>query len=121
MFPLNKFSLLWILFVAMFFHSCDNKQKDIYIKDLSRIESTIALPEGAYSLLDYDRYYSVEEVDGIKKLKGMYLYKETKNPKIHWVEPGEIHMMKDGGCAVVRVEYDLVNKKLLNIYCNGDA
>ena len=29
--------------------------------------------------------------------------------------------MMDGGCAAIDMEYDLVNKKMLRIFCHGDA
>ena len=117
----TKFSLMLLLFGGTAFYSMAGEINTLPKQEISAIESTIALPKGAYSLGDYDRYYSIIEVNGVKKLVGMYLHKKTKNPGIHWIAPNSMPMMMDGGCAAIDMEYDLVNKKLLRMFCHGVA
>jgi hypothetical protein len=112
---------IFALFVVASFQAYAVDKQGVTLKDIEAIESNILMPEGAYPLAEYDRYYSITEVNGVKKLVGMYLYHHTKKPGIHRIEPNSMPMMADGGCAAIDMEYDLVNKKLLRIFCHGDA
>ncbi len=112
---------IFTLFIAVSFQACAVDKKGVTQEDIETIESNILMPEGAYPLAEYDRYYSITEVNGVKKLVGMYLYHYTKKPGIHRIEPNSMPRMADGGCAAIDMEYDLVNKKMLRIFCHGDA
>ncbi|RYY76307.1 MAG: hypothetical protein EOO52_01985 [Gammaproteobacteria bacterium] len=90
-------------------------------KDISTIESDITLPKGAHSLAAYSRYYFITDVDGLNKLTGYYIYEYAKSPGIYWIQPDSRPLMADGGCRVIHVEYDLINKKLIKTWCNGEA
>ena len=115
----KSFILLAFSF-AMAFSSSASETK-MSPKDILTIESNIALPKGAHPIATYSRYYYITDVDGLNKLIGYYLYENAKNPGIHWIQPNSLPMMADGGCRVVHIEYDLINKKLLKARCNGEA
>ena len=112
--------LLLAFSIAIAFSSSASETK-MSPKDISTIESNIALPKGAHPLAAYSRYYFITDVDGLNQLIGYYFYENAKNPGIHWIQPNSLPMMADGGCRVVHIEYDLINEKLLKARCNGEA
>ena len=72
---------IFVIFVLASFQACAVDKKSLSLKDISAIESNIVLPTGAYPLSDYDRFYSITEVNGLKKLVGIYLHREQKIPE----------------------------------------
>ena len=116
----TKSFILLAFSIAISFSSSASETK-MSPKDILTIESNIALPKGAHPIATYSRYYYITDVDGLNTLIGYYLNENAKNPGVHWAQPNSLPMMADGGCRVVHIEYDLINKKLLKSTCNGEA
>ncbi|MBD3731509.1 MAG: hypothetical protein IE934_02150 [Sphingopyxis sp.] len=90
------------------------------------VEAHIALPEGAGPLADYARYYTLDAGGRV-----MAVYSATRPGNApadlpigdrRWVadERQFPPPILDGGCTIIRVDFDPVTEKLA-AYCNGVA
>ena len=71
------------------------------------------------------RFYARER-DG--SIRAIYLFAnegydpiEGKAGQSTWTSPDDLPLVFDGGCSVINVNYDPVNRKLKSVYCNGVA
>ncbi len=85
---------------------------------IAAVESTISLPKGAARLHEYARYYS-EGVGASTRLLGVYILNGSND--VHIVPFEELPKVLDGGCSVIRLEYDIETKQVIYISCNGVA
>jgi hypothetical protein len=112
-----------------------------------RIENAIVLPQGAFALADYERYYAVTQgvVRGVYTIHGPG-YREfaaqgcrelaerpfpcpRENGELRLVEPGQRAWVDDamelpgrsgGGCSQVDIAYRIADGAFLYVECNGD-
>lgn len=85
---------------------------------VEQIEAKIALPEGAYDLNEYDRYYMING----DSFEATYIRSSDGGGSIYFVEARhEIPEMLDGGCQVVHVSGDISVPEEASTFCSGVA
>jgi hypothetical protein len=82
------------------------------------IEGDISLPLGAFPLGEYTRYYSDSAGDDWC-VHGMYVWGGKKDIRIMPLD--NFPKVLDGGCEIIRLKYDLRQKKMIFISCSGNA
>ena len=94
------------------------------------IERSVVLPKGAFPLESYDRYYARgelgKEIENGEIISGVYLRRsfdpgQARTTAHHLVDLSELPMFFDGGCDLVNVRYDTATKRVLAVFCNGEA
>lgn len=83
---------------------------------IKSIESNLKLPNGL-SLRSYERFYAGRKVNGHVVVDGKFL--KSDQPSIKIVDDDELPRILDGGCSVVTLEYDVEQKKVVHLFCNG--
>ncbi len=92
------------------------------------VEKNLILPTEAEKIEDYTRYYSVRETSEKKELIAVYvlnggwtqhyseLHKLENTVKPHtnvfFIQPGQLPRIRDGGCSVINLSYELTDKPL---------
>ncbi|WP_454831483.1 hypothetical protein [Pseudoxanthomonas wuyuanensis] len=90
---------------------------DVRMRDvIAELERVLAMPEGASDLRGYTRYYS-ESSSG--RLQGIFIL--DGDGGVHIVPPEKLPRIFDGGCSVVRLEYEMPTKQVVSISCAGSA
>lgn len=84
---------------------------------VQQIEQKIQLPDGAFPINSYIRYYVQDDKDVVI---GTYVYFGSAG-RIEIVEENEIPNVLDGGCGVITFTYSLTKKTFLSLRCNGVA
>lgn len=87
------------------------------LQDVGRIESSLQMPQGAYQLPLYERYYAVKTIDGKSMVVGLFL--RSEKPRIQIVNYDSLPIRSDGGCGVVHLRYSIIDKKVVAIMCGG--
>ncbi|WP_448663285.1 hypothetical protein ACG3SL_01015 [Sphingomonas sp. CJ20] len=89
------------------------------------IEKQVSVAHPDFTPERYVRLYSHTEEGNVD---GTYLFEKTgglpskwKAGQSYWVAPGDVPPVMDGGCAVIRVRYNVPSKTLVSVSCNGDA
>lgn len=95
------------------------------------IENTVAMPEGAAPLDKYHRYYIASELEGRDIIMAQYHLGDhylTRSTEIKGLDqayrvtdPLGIPFIRDGGCGVVNLIYDIELKAIVSVDCNGSA
>ncbi|MGB5723743.1 MAG: hypothetical protein WBM39_04960 [Parasphingorhabdus sp.] len=87
---------------------------------LDQIEDSLILPEGAYPLDEYARYYASNE-EG--KIVAIYSTFENEDiGKRFWLDDyRKLPTVLDGGCSVVNIEFDRETQAIDSVFCNGEA
>lgn len=80
------------------------------------IESSLKLPNGL-SLQSYERFYAGKKVNGHAVIDGKFL--KSNQPGIKIVGEDKLPRVLDRGCSVVNFEYDVEQKKVVHLFCNG--
>jgi hypothetical protein len=87
--------------------------------DISKMEPKLRLPANSYDLSLYARYYSGVILSGHHIIKG-YLVKGFNIIPGKYL--GRTHdIVMDGGCSVVKLDYDADDGRTVGIFCNGRA
>ena len=86
---------------------------------VAELEHGLSLPERAYALTKYTRYYTGVIRDGHRVVRGVFIGGASKVVIVE-SERGLPGVM-DGGCYVVNIDYDVEAHKVLQIFCNGYA
>ena len=85
------------------------------------LEKSLTLPEDAYPLKNYERYYSISNFDGRSMLVGTYYYVGPERLGSVHFEPSGLPFYHDGGCDIVHVYASEDGKTLQYVACNGEA
>lgn len=83
------------------------------------VEARLALPEGAAPMDSYGRYYYGKFKHGRRVLVGEFV--QDLSPGVHIISPTHAPRILDGGCSVIRLVYDVAQKKVTALFCNGNA
>jgi hypothetical protein len=88
---------------------------------IAQVESQLRMPAGA-TLNGYTRYYYGTMNKAHRILVGVFV-REDKHPGIEITSKAKAKAPKmlDGGCGVVNLTYDIDQKRVVAIFCNGDA
>jgi hypothetical protein len=90
----------------------------------AEIEKAVGAMLPDITVSQYARHYA-RGADG--HVHGVYLrqcdegWATCAGAEAIWVSPEEMPITLDGGCAVVRVEYDPASSALVTATCNGEA
>lgn len=87
--------------------------------DICRIESEIKDLPGKNKLSEYSRVYAGRMEDGRYIVTGVLM--RSRDSTVEIVPHEELPLVFDGGCDVITVKYDLQEKIVLSIRCNGEA
>lgn len=94
---------------------------------VEEIEREMVMPVGAKPLVDYSRFYKVDEIEGRAVVEGVYLrfpsglYQGRADPvdgiaNAFIMKPdAELPDILDGGCDVVELVFDLAIRSLWNM------
>lgn len=96
------------------------KKLESYRPMIVEMESTLKLPKSAHSLASYARTYAIAESNGHRKIVGEYRY-NPEHSGIRFIKYNELIRTADGGCSVIRIEYNLKKKILIGVNCGGEA
>lgn len=122
----NKIAVAAILVCTLF--GCTStrldvkeKQQDseLTLQEITRIESGLQMPRGAFGLPLYERYYAFDEIDGKRMIVGLFL--RSEKPQIRIVNHDSLPIKTDGGCSVVHFRYSIEEKRVIAIMCGGIA
>jgi len=87
--------------------------------EISKIEAKVVeLPEGR-SIKNYNRYYAGRLERGLYIVTAVYI--SGINGRAIIVPYGELPLVLDGGCDVIKIKYNLAEKSIISIRCNGSA
>jgi hypothetical protein len=87
--------------------------------DISKMEPNLSLPEHAYDLNSYARYYSGIIVSGHHVIEGYFIKGLGKRPGVYL---NQLHDdIADGGCSIVTIYYDADKRRMAGAACNGYA
>ncbi|WP_177204002.1 hypothetical protein [Sphingobium sp. AP50] len=86
---------------------------------MAKIETKIAMPQRAWPLKDYSRYYYWASDTDHRKVYGVLSM--DRKPGRWWVEVDEAPQIMDGGCSVISLTYDVLSDRVVSIFCNGEA
>ena len=87
--------------------------------DICQIESEITeLPDGR-NLYSYHRYYAGRVEGKSYIVTGVFVNSHEAGVTIVLYE--QLPLIFDGGCDVITVKYNLVEKRVVSMRCNGDA
>jgi hypothetical protein len=84
-----------------------------HVKELER---GLTLPAGASDISSYTRYYARTDagmLSGVLVLGG--------DMGIHLVTLDKLPVVFDGGCSVIRIEYEYEARRVLSVSCSGLA
>jgi hypothetical protein len=84
------------------------------------IDAEIQLPDGAFPRSEYARYYAPFTRKDLRSLVAVYIH-DPQQAGVKLVKRTEMPVVLDGGCSVIRLQYDVQARKLLVIACNGRA
>jgi len=87
-------------------------------QQITSVESNLVLPQGAYPLSSYVRYYAGEIANQKRFVKGVFLYK-TVPGRVEIVESDRLPQVFDGGCSVVNLVYSVDEQRVISIFCQG--
>ena len=90
-------------------------------KQIENIEKNITMPKGALKLSEYTRYYSGQSTKTEKFIIGRFILKGKNDMGIHIVPQLELPKVLDGGCKIINFKFNVENKKIVSIFCNGAA
>jgi hypothetical protein len=95
-------------------------KKEILLPEevMGRIEQSVALPGGAGSLSEYDRYYAFDRPG---QIKAIYLRTDQSaaGKRIWLTDPARLPISFDSGCMQVTVQYDVPGNRFLSVACNA--
>jgi hypothetical protein len=86
-----------------------------------RLERLISLPEGAYELKSYDRFYALRMNNGRRRIVGIFVHREHGTGQSHIVRESDLPMWRDGGCSVLELEADFTTAHVNLIACHGEV
>ena len=91
---------------------------------VSLLERTIRVPKDMGGPLNnFDRYYTGLYRNG-RKIVFVELLNLSERPPgqgvVHVARPGDVPMIADGGCSVIRLSYDPETKAFSDLQCNFD-
>lgn len=86
---------------------------------IAEVEAHLVLPDGAGPLDQYGRYYYGDVKHGRRVLVGEFV--QVSDPGVHIVAPTQAPRILDGGCSVINLVYDMAEKKVTPLFCNGSA
>jgi hypothetical protein len=95
-------------------------------KSVAKVETAIRIPRDGRTpppLDPYARYYAGKILGGRRIIEGMLLLPEASQQPGVYIRSGDKMPLgiMDGGCAEVRLRYDVAASKVLFIQCNGLA
>lgn len=120
--------------IALLFTSCAAPDWRTQASLMDEVEKRVQLPNGAYQLDDYARYYILR--DGM--ISGRYIIPPKSGPdslsltagQRQWVDPdpadgdsdgyGDIPDIDGRGCAIVDVSFNTATHKVEEASCTGD-
>ena len=85
-----------------------------------RLESRLKMPKGAFPIDTYVRYYALDRTNTHQKIRGKFIY-DPNNAGVRLVVLNKIPQVKDGGCSVLTIEFDLDRNRMTAFYCNQDS
>ena len=89
--------------------------------EVLRLERLISLPEGAYELNSYDRFYALRINEGRRKIVGIFVHREHGAGQSYIVRESDLPVWRDGGCSVLEVEADFKTAHVNVIACHGEV
>ncbi|MDR3507797.1 MAG: hypothetical protein P4L64_07870 [Caulobacteraceae bacterium] len=115
--PMIAKLVLAFIFAALPFQYCVGAQPTVSLNDVEEIEQVVALPAGAHPVSDYSRYYDNEMIGGRVFIRGVFVLEGPSRAGRHLSESAM--PPTDGGCWVVTIFFDLKNRRVAGVYCNG--
>jgi hypothetical protein len=106
------------------FAACNSGHAENWTPDpalIQRIEKQLVLPPGTKPLEAYTRYYWGTASGERRILGGTFLYRFGEAAGVRNGSEADVPQIKDGGCAVVHLEYDIQDGRTVSIFCNGEA
>jgi hypothetical protein len=86
---------------------------------VAELEHGLSLPQGAYPLAKYTRYYTGLIRNGRHVVRGIFV---GGAPKVVIVKSElALPVVMDGGCHIINVDYEVESHKVLQVFCNGYA
>jgi hypothetical protein len=85
---------------------------------IEAIERSVTIPEGGHKIERYLRYYANDEVGEKSIVIGLYLANRDE-VGIKIVDKEDLPNVLDGGCDVIRLRYDRVSMKVIEVNCAG--
>lgn len=98
--------------------------------EISELESAIVMPEGAYTLDAYARFYTISEhtIEGEYVSRDMLSFllehrvvRERLADNVFLVDADQMPGVRDGGCGVLTLSYSRQTHELHGPDCNGMA
>jgi hypothetical protein len=120
-----KFAMLYIALMGSVGASEVVQEWTPTLADVASVEATLSMPQGAASLKQYIRYYAGTLEKGHRVLLGHFELGPTYNGA-----DGDVRVVKskndlpvvfDGGCSIIFFRYDITEKRVVNLRCNGIA
>jgi hypothetical protein len=86
---------------------------------IAQVESQLKMPAGT-TLNGYTRYYYGIMKKANRILVGVFVHGD-KHPGVEITSEAKAPKLLDGGCDVVNLTYDIDQKRVVAIFCNGNA
>lgn len=80
----------------------------------------MTMPQMASPLNTYVRYFSGEFMGGRRIVIGTFVY-DPQNADVRIVAPKQMPKILDGGCDIINLTYDVDQKQILTLFCNGES
>jgi hypothetical protein len=87
---------------------------------VSEVEASLELPEGAFPLNTYVRHFAGVAIEERRVVVGTFL-QDPDGAGVRIVDLKKMPKVLDGGCDVINLKYDIERKKVLELFCNGEA
>jgi hypothetical protein len=87
---------------------------------IAQLEANLTMPKDASPLQSYVRYFAGEVVGGRDIVVGIFVY-DPEHAEIRVVGTNQMPKILDGGCDVIHLTYDVDQRKVLSLSCNGEA
>jgi len=88
---------------------------------VAQLESSLRMPEGAWPIRRYVRYYTLSSNAGHRTVRGSFVAPSIagQTAGVHIVTNASMPDISDFGCKAGVLTYDLDLKRLTMIACNG--
>lgn len=86
-----------------------------------KIEASLLLPERAYPLTSYVRYYAQQKNGQNNYIIGAFVRKNGEEGGIKIVNYKDLPIIFDGGCSIIDMVYSVNKRKVVSLMCHGEA
>lgn len=99
----------------------ETKNNILTLDLIKKIESNLTLPQNAFPLSAYIRYYAYKKVSKKQYIVAVFVRGESGVGRVEIIDFKNLPIIFDGGCDVIEVRYSLNKKKIISSYCHGYA